>query len=205
VPTVDTFIGAGGASVGLVAITDTTILIADVNPELARALARGLSDGSLADVDGATRIELAALRSVRTHQHRHEVTLRHTAGGATHAVSVTFVDAMTRDLALAALQRRFGPAIRREETRYGLVRAIGVPLVWTVGIAAFSWVMVGAAHETSRGEHEVRRQAALIEAILTLIGPVGAAIVGILATAAALRWTYQRWRQPPLVVRLIRG
>ena len=108
------------------------------------------------------------------------------------------------------LQRRFGPAIRREQTQYGLVRAVGIPLLWTVGIALFSWILVGAAQELSAGaelpvRHAVRPKTALVAAVLTLIGPVGAALLGVLATGVALRWTYQRWKQPPLMVRLIRG
>jgi len=31
------------------------------------------------------------------------------------------------------------------------------------------------------------------------------AAVSEIATGVALRWTYQRWKQPPLMVRLIRG
>src|SRR4029453_10821273 len=60
---VATVIGAGETSVGRIAITDTAILVADVDPELARALARGLTDGSLADGAGSPHLAFAGLGS----------------------------------------------------------------------------------------------------------------------------------------------
>ena len=208
--TVDTFIGAGGGSDGLIAITDYAIMIADVDSAQARALAQALASGGLTDLPKAKRIELSNLSSVQTNQHRLDVTLRYWDGRTTQMTVAAFADVGARDRALAALQRRFGPAIRREQTQYGLVRAVGIPLLWTVGIALFSWILVGAAQELSAGaelpvRHAVRPKTALVAAVLTLIGPVGTALLGVLATGVALRWTYQRWKQPPLMVRLIRG
>jgi hypothetical protein len=108
------------------------------------------------------------------------------------------------------LQRRLGPGIRRQETQFGPLRAVGLPLLAAIGIALVSWLVVGAAQELRSGapvpaRHAARPGTAFFAAVLMLIGPAGAAAIGALATAAALRWTYVRWRQPPLVVRLFRG
>jgi hypothetical protein len=206
---VDTFIGAGGLSDGLIAITDYAILIADVEPAVAKTLASRLADGSLDDLPRAKRIELSSLTSVQSNQHGHEVTLEHRDGKTTQITLATFADPATRDRALAVLQRRFGSAVRREETQFSMLRAIAIPLLWTVGIALFTWICVEAARELAGGadvpqRHATRPRNALFAAVLALIGPVGAFVLGSLATAAAGRWTYQRWRQPPLMVRLIR-
>jgi hypothetical protein len=210
VAAVDTFIGDGNGSTGLIAITDQALLIADVEPAVAAALAKALADGALVDLPAARRIPLAQLTSVQTNQRGTGITLRHWDGKTTQLATASFTDGRSRDRALAVLQRRFGPGICRQETQFGLFRAVGLPLLAAIGIALFSWVVVGAAQELRGGapvpaRHAARPSTALFAAVLMLIGPVGAAIIGALATGAALRWTYLRWRQPPLTVRLFRG
>ncbi len=205
---VDCFIGAGGASDGLIAIGDAEILVADVEPAAARTLAQALAEG-VVEVPGAKHVAFAALSSVHANQHRDDVTIKYWDGKTTQAVYATFADGAARDRALTSLERRFAGRMRRDETQYGAARAIGIPLVSTVGIALFSWLLVGAAQELADGaavpiRHAVRPQTAGAAALLSFIGPIGTALIGMIATAAGLRWAYQRWQKPPLMIRLTR-
>lgn len=206
---VDTFLDTEGPGDTLIAITDEAILIASPDPKQAPALARALAAGQ-ADLPGARRIPFAALTSVRTNKYRADMELRFWDGRTTQSAAVTFADAANRDRALGSLQRRFGPVFRREDVQYDVVRAVGIPLAWTVGTILFTFLLVGAARELADGRqlplrHAVRPSKVAFAGLLGLIGPLGAAIVGTIASCICLRWTIVRWQQPPLMIRLFRS
>jgi hypothetical protein len=205
---VDAFLDTDGPGDTLIAITDEAILIANPDPKVAPALASALAAGRT-DLPEAKRVPFTALTSVRTNKHRSDLELRFWDGGATRSAAATFADAASRDRALGALEKRFGAVFKREDEQYGLARAVLIPLAWTVGMILFTFILIGAARELAGGasvplRHAVRPSTGIAAVVLMLIGPLGAAVVGTLASVICLRWTITRWQQPPLMIRLVR-
>ena len=205
---VDTFLGTKPGDDGVIAITDDAVVVANPDAAAVEEVACSIASGA-ADPPGARRIPFAVLTSVHTDKRRCAMQVRYWDGRTTQATHLTFADPRSRDRALVSLTRRFGDAFRREEEQYGLVRAVGVPLVWTIGMLFFTWVLIGAAQELAGGapipaRHALRAEKVAAAGVLAAIGPVGALLIGASATLSCLRWTLARWRKPPFMVRLVR-
>jgi hypothetical protein len=201
----DTFIGTSGASDGLIAITDNEVLIANVKPGVAAGLAQALAEG-LTTVPGAKKVPFRTLASVSTNKHRDDITFTFGDGRKSESEVATFDNSDVRDQALAAIEKRVKGLFTRTEVQYGLLRAVGIPLLCTAGVLALTWVFAGAAAEIQNGaEMEARRaRTAAVASILGFIGPVGTGLAGLIVAGFTAQWTRQRWQKPPLMIRLVR-
>jgi hypothetical protein len=201
----DTFIGNVAGADGLVAITDNHLLITNVDVATATKLAQAMAEG-LTDIPRAKRVPFRTLASVSTNKHRDDITLTFGEGRKCESEVASFESPAVRDQALAAIEHRVKGLFTRTEVQYGLVRAVGVPLLCTAGALFLTWVFAGAAAEMQNGaEIETRRaRNAAVLSILALIGPVGTSLVGLIVAGFTTRWTWQRWQKPPIMIRLVR-
>ncbi len=202
----DTFIGTGAAADGLVAITDNNVLIANVDAATATALALAMAEG-LTDIPRAKKVPFRTLASVSTNKHRDDITFTVGDGRKTESEVATFANGDVRDQALAAIESRVKGLFTRSEVQYGVVRAVGIPLLCTAGVLLLTWVFAGAAAEMQNGaEMEARRaRSAAVASILGFIGPVGTSLIGLIVAGFTAHWTWQRWQKPPLMIRLRRN
>jgi hypothetical protein len=201
----DTFIGGVAGADGLVAITDNHVVIANVDVATATKLAQAMADG-LTDIPRAKKVPFRTLASLSTNKHRDDITLTFGEGRTCESEVASFASPEVRDQALAAIENRVKGLFTRTEVQYGLVRAVGIPLLCTAAVLALTWVFAGTAAEIQNGaEIETRRaRNAAVLSILELIGPVGTSLVGLSIAGFTTHWTWQRWQKPPLMIRLVR-
>jgi hypothetical protein len=205
VPRVDTFIGAGNGSDGLIAVTDNEVLIASVDPAAAAPIAKAMAEGGY-DLPKARRVPFRQLASLQTNKHRDVITFTVGDPRKSETEVATFASPELRDQALAAIETRVQGLFTRTEVQFGTARAVGIPMAWTVAVLVLTWVFAQAAAELQNGADIDTRRAktALVAAILSMVGPVGMSAVGLLLGAFTAHWTWQRWQKPPLIIRLTR-
>jgi hypothetical protein len=207
-PAREIFTNPDGLFDRLVALLEDGILIANPAAADLPAWEARLQSEPPGPVD-ATVIPYRAITSVRANRYHDDMNLAHGDHSRSHLKNICFRSAAVRDRALDSLHRRLGGEFRREEVQYGYRRAAGWPLVWAVGLAAFTYLSAGAAAELARGaavspRHAGRAEKVLFVAFLRVLGPTGAWIIGALLVLGALAWLAARLRRPPRMVFLTR-
>lgn len=179
-------------------------LLENVSKKVARAAIESISGGASAEDafgDKAIVIPVEDVSKVMTAEHDDTVKVWHTADGTEKKHTIA-MDGHEEQLALMRAMAAVIPGAKESEEPIPVIQAIIGPGLTSLGIIAGTIVFLVLANDVASGNEidtSGRRGGLkrILAKILDVLGPTGVIVVGVLALAGSLFWTYRRIQSPP--------
>lgn len=193
------------------ALFEDAVVVANPDSATLKEIETSLQQGSFsASLLGQKlkAVPLDAITSVTSNKHHSKVNIYYQLGQKAQYLNVPFATQESRDEFFAALQARLGPKFEAEVKEFNIFQAMITPLLVLGVLILATYLCHGAALEAAAGvEPEIRGRRQLLKLVaawaITLLGPTGILILGVILGALILFWMFSRMVTPPVMMKLV--